>query len=134
MYSIWTPGPFHIESNLIPYGLRHIHYGFHGLVSHGLHGLTQNRREYLLIILVSKCRVIDKMMYFVQRTGSGHMTCSHVNQSLVMSINHISTTTPFSHPLTTHHLYDFYHKSRCKTTWPGQLQGATMTCDHTSDS
>ena len=46
----------------------------------GPHGLTQNRTEYLLIILVSKCRVIDKIMYFVQRTGSCHVTCSHANQ------------------------------------------------------
>ncbi len=42
------------------------------------------------------------MMYFVQRTGSGHVTCSHVNQSLVMSIKSI---TPFPHPLTVHHLH-----------------------------
>ena len=37
---LWTPGPFYMESNLIPCGLRHMHYGFHGLVPHGFHGLA----------------------------------------------------------------------------------------------
>ena len=54
---------------------------------HGIYGLIQNRTENLLIILVSKCRIIDKILYFVQWTGSCHVTCSHVNQC-VMAIKH----------------------------------------------
>jgi len=137
-----------MESNLNPYGLRLIHYGFHGLVPHGLHGLvhmesmdwshglTQNRTENLLIILVSKCRVIDKIMYFVQRTGSCHVTCSHVNQC----DRHQSSSSPPPpppppqsiprRPLPAHHLY----KSRHQTTDPGQLRDATMTPSHAPDS
>ena len=135
----WTwNGQFHMESNLIPYGLRLIHYGFHGLVPHGLHGLvphglTQNRTEYLLIILVSECRVIDKMMYFVQRAGSCHVTCSHVNQYEEHQSHHHhhhDQSIPRC-PLTAHHLYNSYCKSRHETTHPGQLQDTTTTPSHT---
>ena len=101
----------------------------------GPHGLTQNRTENLLIILVSKCRVIDKIMYFVQWTGSCHVTCSHVNQC----DGHQSSSSPPpppppqsipQRPLPAHHLY----KSRHQTTDPGQLRDATTTPSHAPDS
>ena len=47
-----------------------------------------------------------------------------------VSINPITTTTPFPSP----HLHDFYHKSRRKTMRPGQLQGATTMRGHIPNS
>ena len=103
----------------------------------GPQGLTQNRTEYLLIILVSKCRVIDKIMYFVQQAGSCHVTCSHVNQYEEHQSHHHHHHHHQSiprRPLTAHHVYDPSCKSRHETTHPGQLQDATTMPSHAPDS
>jgi len=73
-------------------------------------GPEENPQDYPIIlkyIYKSTHRVSNKIMYFVQLAGSGHMTSSHINnksQGISLSLQHLQSPPPPSFP----HHFDPY--------------------------